>query len=101
MDKREILQRIIDDGGDCEALHARSLFHLCKSCPLSKLKQRPDGTYLSCWDAIVISEGQPGAEDHRFAEELYLDKALEVLQDIVVEDMLRGELLDKNKRRDS
>jgi len=96
MDKREILQKIIDDGGDCEALHARSLLYLCKSCPLSKLKQRSDGTYLSCWDAIVVGE-----DDYRFAEELYLDKALEVLQDIMVEDMLRGEPLDTNKRRDS
>jgi hypothetical protein len=99
MDKREILQRIIDDGGDCEALHARSLFHLCKSCPLSKLKQRPDGTYLSCWDAIVIQGGDRTLEDHRFAEELYLEKALEVLQDIMIEDMLRGDPVDK--RRDS
>lgn len=94
MDKREILQQIIDDGGDCEALHARSLLYLCKTCPMSKLKQRPDGTYLSCWESLIVSEGIASAtttNDGLYAEDVYLAKALELLQDIMIEDMLKGE----------
>lgn len=90
MDKREILQKIIDDGGDCEALHARTQIYLCKTCPMAKLKQRPDGTYLSCWDSLIIQDGTK-PDDYRFAEEIYYAKALELLQDIIIEDMLKGD----------
>lgn len=93
MDKREILQRIIDDGGDCEALHARSQLYLCKTCPMSKLKQRPDGTYLSCYDSLITSglDSETTINDGLLVEDIYLAKALELLQDIMIEDMLKGE----------
>jgi hypothetical protein len=91
MDKREILQKIIDDGGDCEALHARTQFYLCKTCPMSRLKQRTDGTYLSCWDSLITSSGESHLDDQKFAEDIYYAKALELLQDIIIEDMLTGD----------
>jgi hypothetical protein len=98
MDKREILQKIIDAGGQCEQLEYQYPGSICKSCPLSRLKQRRDGTYLSCWESIVVIDdnGQLNHGTEGYAEDLYLAKALEVLQDIIIEDMLsRGELADE------
>jgi hypothetical protein len=66
---------------------------------MSKLKQRPDGTYLSCWESLIVTEGNSG--DDLYAEDIYLKKAIELLADIVIEDMLTEEPLAEETRRDS
>lgn len=102
MDKREILQRIIDDKGDCEALVARSLLHLCKTCPMSKLKTRPDGTYLGCWESLLGDLEQDNFNlKEGIAHSVYLEKAIELLADIVMEDILEREPLAEETRRDT
>jgi len=84
MDKRDILQGIIDNGGNCTTLYKNDKT-TCQYCPMSKLKTRSDGTYLSCWDSLGLSEAYGG-----FSDEIYLEKAIELLSDIVMDDILRG-----------
>lgn len=103
MDKREILQQIIDNNGSCDWIGysqggTDKLHKACSICPLGKLKQRPDGSYYGCWEALVRDEAN-AAFKFLDADKLYLDKATEILQDILVEDMLTGEMDDESKPR--
>lgn len=93
MNKYEILQNIINSGGDCEALHALTQIHLCRVCPMSKLQQRPDGTYLSCWASLIKNTfATETTEQYRdYTRKIYYEKAIELMQDILIEDMLKGE----------
>ena len=84
MDKRDILQNIIDNGGTCVALY-RNDKTICQYCPMSKLATRSDGTYLSCWDALGLQYTYGGHTD-----EIYFKKAVELLSDILMDDILRG-----------
>lgn len=95
MDKRDILQRIIDNHGSCDWLGFEgNTAPACAFCPLSKLKKRKDGTYMSCWDSLMSpppGEWIPAFGRYSKSDDLYMDKAVELLQDILIEDMLTGE----------
>jgi hypothetical protein len=89
MDKRDILQSIIDHEGCCVHLTDADI-SVCDRCPLSKLELRNDGSgYKSCY-AVVVHKP---AHTVRELDSFYKKKAIEVLQDIVIEDMLRGDLV--------
>lgn len=91
MDKRKILQNIIDNDGKCDWVFKWKDNDICAACPMSKLKMRPDGSgYFSCWDSLIY--GRP--EKHMSPElegKIYKEKATELLVDIVMEDMILDE----------
>jgi len=80
MDKRDILQKIIDSEGKCDwATPAH-----CSACPLSKLKLKDNGDPMSCVEAV-------GAFDlHSIEEvnEIYKNTAARKLADIAIEDII-------------
>lgn len=86
MDKRDILQHIIDNNGVCRVLYSGD-YTMCTSCPMSRLSQRSDGTYLSCWDSLGLCS--PFGEQ-KHINDTYLNKAIEILGDILMDDILRG-----------
>lgn len=79
----EILKEIIAQDGNCSGWANKSL---CRLCPMSKLKQRADGSYLSCIEAI-------GA--HNMSEEeadiKYKEVATKMLVDAEMDKLLREE----------
>lgn len=79
MDKKDILQKIIDENGNC----CWSNPSICEQCPLSKLKKRPDGTYASCVEAVKI-DGHTEEE----ADQRYKEIATRLLLDLNVEEFL-------------
>jgi len=88
MDKRHILQSIIDNDGMCKFMYADGKYiagftHACRICPMSKLSTRTDGTYLSCHDALITD---PRVDPNP----VYKEKAIEILGDILMDDILRG-----------
>jgi len=78
MNKKDILQKIVYEG-NCNWSNSDT----CLSCPMSKLKKRSDGTYLSCYDALGGDKLLPDQLD---AE--YVDKASKLLADLLVEEIL-------------
>jgi len=79
MDKKDILQKIIDKEGNC----CWSNPTICEQCPLSKLKKRKDGTYKSCAEVVRID-----GETEDDADARYKDIAMRLLLDISVEEYL-------------
>lgn len=78
MNEKEILNKIVEEDGNC----CWSNESTCKNCPMSKLKQKPDGTYLSCIESIGIeflSEEQADAKYKAVAEKLLLNQAIDDL----------------------
>lgn len=73
-----ILKKIIENDGSCTLWASPSV---CKQCPMSKLKQKEDGHYLSCIEAIGIkdemSEEEADAKYKEVATRLLLDEAIE------------------------
>lgn len=81
MDKRDILKQIIQQEGSCTGWANKTI---CKSCPLGKLKQREDGNYLSCIEAVNVENLSEEEADKKYkvaAEialaDLEIDKMLE------------------------
>lgn len=72
MNKKQILEKIIEGDGDC--CYSWVTIEVCKKCPFSKLAKKNDGTYLSCIEAI-------GAENlsKEEANKLYKEKAISLL----------------------
>jgi len=88
MDKRSILQSIIDHGGQCRFMYEDGKYLAgvtlaCHICPMNKLSQRADGTYRSCYDSLVT-------DPKKEADPIYYYKAVELLSDILMDDILRG-----------
>ena len=79
MTEKEILQKIIEQDGSC----CWAKPEICEQCPLSKLKQRPDGTYHSCVEAVRIDGVTEEDADLRYKE-----IASRILTDISVEEYL-------------
>lgn len=79
----DILTKIIEEDGHC-GLWATP--EVCRRCPLSKLKQKPDGSYLSCVEALDASSA---ITEHE-ADELYKEAAIKLLLNKSIEDMLVG-----------
>jgi hypothetical protein len=79
MDKNSILKKIIEEKGNC----CWSKPSICAACPLSKLKQKPDGLWMSCVEAVGISDMTEEEADAK-----YLDIATRLLVDESIEDIL-------------
>jgi hypothetical protein len=59
-------------------------YNMCLACPLSKLRKREDGSEMSCYATIMC--GQPIGN----TDELYKQKAKEVLANLLIELALGG-----------
>jgi len=81
MTNEEILQKIISEEGSCEGWANAKI---CKICPMGRLKQRHDGTYASCIEAVGASNCSSLEE----ADAKYKKMAQKVLLDIVAEEHL-------------
>lgn len=79
MDKNEILQRIINEEGNCSWANK----NVCAQCPLSRLIKRPDGkNYYSCVEAVGASDLTEEEADARYKEiatRLLMDEAIDEL----------------------
>ena len=79
MDGMAILNRIIQEEGNC----CWSKPSICALCPLGKLKRKPNGSWLSCIEAIGVenlTEEQADTKYKEIATRLLLD---EVIDDIL------------------
>jgi hypothetical protein len=79
----DILTKIIEDEGHC-GLWAKP--DICKRCPMSMLKQKADGSYLSCIEALAA---QDLSEEK--ADALYKEAAIRLALNEAVDDLLIGE----------
>lgn len=79
MDKNEILQRIINEEGNCSWANKK----ICAQCPLSRLVKRPDGNYYSCVEAVnaanLNTEEEIDARYKEIATRLLMDEAVDEL----------------------
>lgn len=78
MNKNEILQRIINEDGNCSWACSK----ICAVCPLSRLKQRSDKNWYSCVDAIGVNhltEEEADAKYKEIATRLLMDEAIDEL----------------------
>lgn len=72
-----ILEKIIENEGSCTQWASTAT---CKQCPLSKLRKKEDGTYLSCVEALGIedlTEEQADARYKEVASRILLDEAID------------------------
>lgn len=72
-----ILKKIVEAEGSCTQWASPAV---CKECPLSKLKQKPDGNYYSCVEALNIDNMTEEEADARYKEvatRLLLDEAID------------------------
>lgn len=72
-----ILHKIIENEGSCCNWARPSI---CKQCPLSKLRKKEDGTYLSCVEALGIESMTEEEADARYKEvasRLLLDETID------------------------
>ena len=90
MDKRDILQRIIDERGNCDWIGTNS--DICRKCPLAKLHKDGDGEWMNCYDAV----GTPDTQDQ---EEVYLRVASDILCDLQIEELLQEQECKKKKEK--
>ena len=84
MKEKDILQKIIDEEGNC----CWAKPDICEQCPLSKLKKRDDGSYYSCVEAVR-------AEDIETEEDMdarYKEIATRILLDMSVEEFLLNDI---------
>lgn len=72
-----ILKKIIQEEGSCTLWASPTV---CAQCPMSKLKQKEDGNWLSCVEALGVSNMSEEEADARYKEvatRLLLDEAIE------------------------
>ncbi len=81
-DKNQILQKIINEEGNCSWANKR----ICELCPMSKLKQRPNGDYYSCVEAVGVNDLTEEEADAKYKE-----IAIRLLTDEAIEELLAGE----------
>lgn len=89
MDRRAILQKIIDEDGCCNwaiKFDPTNPNYICQLCPMSKLKKHSDGRYLSCFEALGCNQKPTKENEH---EEKYKKAAERMLSDLSIEDMLQ------------
>lgn len=73
----KILSKIIENDGSCTQWANPSI---CEQCPLSKLRKKEDGTYLSCVEALGIedlTEEEADAKYKDVASRLLLDETID------------------------
>lgn len=76
MKETDILKRIIQEDGSC----TWSKPSICKDCPMSKWKQKANGDYYTCIEALGTQEMTEEDADARYkevAERLLLDETLD------------------------
>lgn len=78
-DKSSILKKIIEEGGNC----CWAKPSVCAACPLSRLKQKPDGAWMSCVEAVGVENLSEEEADAK-----YLEIATRMLVDETIEDLL-------------
>lgn len=78
----KILNKIIENEGSCTQWASSEI---CSLCPLSKLRKKEDGTYLSCIEAL-------GAQDmtEEEADSRYKEVASRMLLDEAIDEILGG-----------
>ena len=79
MDPKDILKNIVRHEGSCTWASK----DICSTCPLGKLKQREDGNYLSCIEAVNVEDLSEEEADKK-----YKDMAERALADLEVQSML-------------
>ena len=79
MKEKDILEKIIKEDGSC----CWAKPEICEQCPLSRLKQRADGTYYSCIEAVRID-----GETEEDADARYKEIASRILTDMSIEEYL-------------
>lgn len=77
----DILQKIINEEGSCTGWANKHT--TCKRCPMSRLKKRSDGNWLSCADAVGVNNMTEEESDAR-----YKQIAIRLLLDEAIEDLL-------------
>lgn len=80
----DILNKIIAEEGSC----CWATPTICNQCPMSRLKKHPNGSWMSCVEAVgvqdISSEEEADAKYKAAAEKLLLENA--------VEDMLKSQV---------
>lgn len=72
-----ILKKIIESDGSCTQWATPAI---CKLCPMSKLKQKEDGNFLSCVEALGVNDMTEEEADAKYkdiASRLLLDEAID------------------------
>ena len=74
------MNKIIEAEGSCTQWASPSV---CKECPLSKLRQKSNGNYLSCIEALGVQEMTEEEADARYKE-----VAIRILLDEAIDEIL-------------
>jgi hypothetical protein len=82
----DILNRIVAEEGNC----CWSTPKTCAQCPMSKLRQHPDGRWMSCVEAIGIHADYTEEE----ADSLYKEAAIKLLIEHEIDGMLKENTTD-------
>lgn len=82
MDSNAILQKIIDENGNC----CWSNMSICLKCPLSRLERYDSGNYMSCVEALNIDGLSEEEADLR-----YKAAAISKLADLAINNMIESE----------
>lgn len=75
-----ILEKIVEEEGSCTKWASPSV---CAMCPLSRLKKKDNGDWLSCVEALGVQEMTEEEADARYKE-----VAARVLLDEAIDDIL-------------
>jgi len=78
MDKKMILNKIIEQKGSCIGLNTH-----CHICPFNRAAKRKDGSYESCVEFLNASSASSHKQD-----EIYLKAATAKLLEIEIHEML-------------
>lgn len=76
----DILKKIVDSEGSCTKWAKPSI---CLKCPLSKLRKKPNGDWLSCIESLRVEELTEVEADAKYKE-----VASRILIDEAVDDLL-------------
>lgn len=75
----DILKKLVDSDGSCNLWAKPSV---CQHCPLSKLKKKPNGEYLSCIEALgaqELTEEEADAKYKEVASRIMIDQTIDDL----------------------
>lgn len=99
MDRRDILERIIDEDGSCDWAFKHDPsdeYYICSRCPMSRLRKKPNGEWMSCYEALTgmphhvgSTRDRKGAFVEPNVDKIYIDKAKELLSDDLMEDLIK------------
>ena len=82
MIEMDILKKIVIEEGNC----CWSRPSICSLCPLSRLKTKPDGSFMSCIESLGVQDLTEELADAR-----YKDVAARILLDEAIDQIL-GEI---------